>query len=143
VRHRPPGERVLEVDDPTVVVGRPPLHPQIATEVHTHAVDVARHDLGGHEVGGQALADPAGIEVHPARQANRAHDAIDGDAGTTGRGSRVRWRGRGGVDRVEIAVVPLRDERVEHCGVERALRAAPTFDRTLHESKRVARHHDR
>ena len=43
--HRPAGERVLEVDDPTVAVGCLALDAEVAAEVHAHAVDVTRHQL--------------------------------------------------------------------------------------------------
>ena len=60
-----------------------------------------------------------------------------------GAGCGVGRRGRRVVDRVEVAVVALRDERVEHGGVERALRAPPALHRALDETERVGRHHDR
>ena len=54
---------------------------EVAADVHAHARGTERAQLVGDEVGGEALADPAGIEAGAGRDAHGAGVVVDVDRG--------------------------------------------------------------
>ena len=74
-----PRTLVLDVDGPRLV--RVSDDGQIAAEVDQRTGRPRATQLGGDEVGGQALADRPRVEVHPVGHGHSRAAAVDGDAG--------------------------------------------------------------
>ena len=60
------------------VMGALTGHPHVAAEAHRHGPGPADHEPVRHQVGGEALADPAQVETDPGRQAHGAGLGIEG-----------------------------------------------------------------
>ena len=80
VRDRLVVGRVAERDHPRVAgAGGRTGDAQVATDVHAHARGAERAQLVGDQVGGEALADPTGIEAGAGRERDGAGVGVDGD----------------------------------------------------------------
>ncbi len=71
--------RVGDRDDPSGALGCLPLGPQVATDAHHGASCVSREQQLDNHVGGQPLADPAGIDLDAGPEADATDDGIERD----------------------------------------------------------------
>ena len=86
---------VGQADRPAAGVGRIARGPEVAPEVDERAEGAGVEERLGDEVGGQALADAAGVEAHPGGQRHGAALGVELDPGRPGAGPARRWSGRG------------------------------------------------
>ena len=106
VRDRLVVGRVADRDHPRVAgAGGRTGDAQVATDVDAHARGTERAQLVGDQVGGEALADPTGIEAGAGRQRDGAVVGVDVDVGGTAVAADGRGRGHRPVQRRERLAV--------------------------------------
>ena len=72
--------RALDAHAPRLGVRRFTEHPDITTDVDAHSLGAEPGELLGHEVRGEPLADPAGVEPDPDGNPHGARVVVDLDA---------------------------------------------------------------
>src|SRR5690606_15079045 len=98
-------DRVVDVDDPSLRARRPAHDPQVAAEVDQRTLRASGHEELGGEVGGEPLADAAGVDG----DADGEGDGVDAgdqvDARRPGRG--LDGGGRRAHDAGDVAEVAV------------------------------------
>src|SRR5579884_93459 len=125
---------MLDGDGPGRAVRGIAGHPEVAAEVDAGAGRPGGEGVGDHEVGGQALADAAGIEADAGREPDAV--AVDLDAG---RADGERAGAGAAVEEFEAPVVARPDHRAENGGVETADGDPPRLDGPLHQPAALGR----
>jgi hypothetical protein len=120
--------RVLDAHRPRPV-GGDAADPQVAADVHAGAGGAGGDQFGHHDVGGQALADAAGVEAGAGGEAHLV--PVDHDVGAPGdEGAGAPAGDRAAVQRPHVAGP---QDSAEHRGIEGPAADAPRLDGPLHE----------
>ena len=128
----------LDVEAPRLAVGRRALHPHVTPHVDQRPRGARSHELTGHQIGREALADAPRIETHPSWERHRRELSVHHDPIAASRRS-----GHGKVIHQGAcrpgSVVAQATKGVDLGRVEATIGRAPGVARDLHELAGVAR----